>query len=28
LTKTLYQEEADQVLSYMKTRKEETVWKQ
>ena len=28
LTKALYQEEADQVLSYMKTRKEETVWKQ
>ena len=27
LTKALYQEEADQVLSYMKTRKEETVWK-
>ncbi len=28
LTKALFQEEADQVLSYMKTRKEETVWKQ
>ena len=27
LTKALYQEEADQVLSYMKTRKEETIWK-
>ena len=28
LTKVLFQEEADQVLSYMKTRKEETVWNQ
>ena len=28
LTKVLYQEEADQVMSYFKTRKEETVWKQ
>ena len=27
LTKTLYQEEADKILSYFKTRKEETVWK-
>ena len=27
LTKTLYQEEADEILSYFKTRKEETVWK-
>jgi hypothetical protein len=26
LTKILYEEEADKVLSYMKTRKEETVW--
>ena len=28
LTKSLYEEEADQILSYMKTRKEETVWNQ
>ena len=28
LTKALYEEEADQILSYMKTRKEETVWQQ
>ena len=28
LTKVLFQEEADQVMSYFKTRKEETVWKQ
>ena len=28
LTKVLYQEEADQVMSYFKTRKEETVWNQ
>ncbi len=28
LTKALYQEEADQVMSYFKTRKEETVWNQ
>ena len=28
LTKSLYEEEADQILSYMKTRKEETVWSQ
>ena len=27
LTKALYEEEADQILSYLKTRKEETVWK-
>ena len=27
LTKALYQEEADQILSYLKTRKEETIWK-
>ena len=27
LTKALYEEEADQILSYMKTRKEETIWK-
>ena len=26
LTKTLYQEEADQIMSYLKTRKEETIW--
>ena len=26
LTKVLFQEEADEVLSYFKTRKEETVW--
>jgi hypothetical protein len=28
LTKSLYEEEANQILSYMKTRKEETVWNQ
>ena len=28
LTKALYEEEADQILSYIKTRKEETVWNQ
>jgi len=27
LTKALYEEEADQMLSFMKTRKEETIWK-
>lgn len=27
LTKALYQEEADEIMSYFKTRKEETVWK-
>ena len=27
LTKALYQEEADQIMSYLKTRKEETIWK-
>ncbi|MBO4574641.1 MAG: hypothetical protein J5708_04900 [Bacteroidales bacterium] len=27
LTKALYQEEADQILSYLKTRKEEAIWK-
>lgn len=26
LTKALYKEEADQILSYLKTRKEETLW--
>lgn len=26
LTKALFEEEADQVLSYLKTRKEQTVW--
>ena len=26
LTKALYEEEADQIMSYFKTRKEETVW--
>ena len=26
LTKALYEEEADEILSYFKTRKEETVW--
>ncbi len=26
LTKALYQEEADQIMSYFKTKKEETVW--
>jgi len=27
LTKSLYEEEADEIMSYFKTRKEETVWK-
>ncbi len=27
LMKSLYQEEADEIMSYLKTRKEETVWK-
>ena len=27
LTKALYEEEADQIMSYFKTRKEETLWK-
>ena len=27
LTKALYEEEADQIMSYFKTRKEETIWK-
>lgn len=27
LTKSLYEEEADEILSYIKTRKEETIWK-
>ena len=27
LTKALYQEEADEIMSYFKTRKEETIWK-
>lgn len=27
LTKTLYAEETDEIMSYFKTRKEETVWK-
>lgn len=27
LTKALYQEEADEIMSYFKTRKEETLWK-
>lgn len=27
LTKALYQEETDEILSYLKTRKEETIWK-
>ena len=27
LTKALYQEEADEIMSFFKTRKEETVWK-
>ena len=26
LTKTFYQEEADEIMSYFKTRKEETIW--
>lgn len=28
LTKAIYQEEADEVMAYFKTRKEETVWQQ
>ena len=28
LTKSFYEEEAEQILSYMKTRKEETIWNQ
>ena len=28
LTKALYQEETDQIMSYFKTRKEETIWNQ
>ena len=27
LTKALYQEEADEIMSYFKTRQEETIWK-
>ena len=27
LTKALYQEETDEIMSYFKTRKEETIWK-
>ena len=27
LTKALYEEEADQIMSYFRTRKEETIWK-
>ena len=27
LTKAFYEEEADQIMSYFKTRKEETIWK-
>ena len=27
LTKAMYQEEADEIMSYFKTRKEETIWK-
>ena len=27
LTKAFYEEEADQIMSYLKTRKEETIWK-
>ena len=27
LTKALYEEETDQIMSYFKTRKEETIWK-
>jgi hypothetical protein len=26
LTKALYEEESDEILSYLKTRKEETIW--
>lgn len=28
LTKALYEEESDQIMSYFKTRKEETIWQQ
>jgi hypothetical protein len=28
LTKAIYQEEADEILAYFKTRKEETIWQQ
>lgn len=28
LTKVLYEEEADQIMSFFKTRKEETIWQQ
>ena len=28
LTKALYEEETDQIMSYFKTRKEETIWNQ
>ena len=27
LTKALYEEEADEIMSFFKTRKEETIWK-
>ncbi len=27
LTRALYEEETDQIMSYLKTRKEETIWK-
>ena len=27
LTRAFYEEEADQIMSYLKTRKEETIWK-
>jgi hypothetical protein len=27
LTKALYEEETDEIMSYFKTRKEETIWK-
>ena len=27
LTKAFYEEEADEIMSYLKTRKEETIWK-
>jgi hypothetical protein len=27
LTRALYEEEADEMMSYVKTRKEETIWK-
>ena len=27
LTRALYEEEADEIMSYLKTRKEETIWK-